>query len=60
VRHDQSECAPLEASLDGDRLKWKSHCKGQLDMVVIGDYKFRDRINMPASCGPRRRMAASR
>jgi len=37
-----SECAPLESSLDGDRLKWKLTCKGQLDMEVTGDYKFRD------------------
>jgi hypothetical protein len=37
-----SECAPLESSLDGGRLKWKLICKGQLDMEVTGDYKFRD------------------
>ena len=37
-----SECAPLESSLDGDRLKWKLTCKGQFDMEVTGDYKFRD------------------
>jgi hypothetical protein len=37
-----SECAPLDSSLDGDRLKWKLTCKGQLDMEVTGDYKFRD------------------
>jgi hypothetical protein len=42
MRTINSQCAPLESSLEGDRLKWKLVCKGQLDMVVTGDYKFRD------------------
>ena len=43
MRTINSECAPLESSLDGDRLKWRLVCKGQLNMEVTGDYKFRDR-----------------
>jgi hypothetical protein len=37
-----SECGPLERDLDGDRLKWKLVCTGQLDMELTGDYTFRD------------------
>ena len=37
-----SECGPIERSLDGDRLKWALTCKGQLDMELTGDYTFRD------------------
>jgi hypothetical protein len=37
-----SECGKLESSLDGDRLKWKLVCKGQLNMEITGDYTFRD------------------
>ena len=37
-----SECVAIERTLDGDRLKWKLVCKGQLDMELTGDYKFRD------------------
>ena len=43
MRTINSECAPLESSLEGDRLKWRLVCKGQLNMEVTGDYKFRDR-----------------
>jgi len=42
MRTINSECAPLESSLEGDRLKWRLVCRGQLNMEVIGDYKFRD------------------
>lgn len=42
MRTINSECAPLEANLEGGRLKWKLTCKGQLDMEVTGDYTFRD------------------
>ena len=38
-----SECGPIERSLDGDRLKWKLSCTGQLNMELTGDYTFRDR-----------------
>ena len=37
-----SECGPLESSLDGDRLKWKLVCKGQFNMEITGDYTFRE------------------
>jgi len=43
MRTVNSECAPLESSLEGDRLKWRLICKGQLNMEVTGDYTFRDR-----------------
>ena len=42
MRTINSECAPLEASLEDGRLKWKLTCQGQLDMEVTGDYTFRD------------------
>jgi hypothetical protein len=37
-----SECGKLESSLDGDRLKWRLICKGQLNMEITGDYTFRE------------------
>jgi hypothetical protein len=37
-----SECGKLESSLDGDRLKWRLVCTGQLNMEITGDYTFRD------------------
>jgi hypothetical protein len=37
-----SECGKPESSLDGDRLKWKLVCKGQLNMEITGDYTFRE------------------
>lgn len=37
-----SECGKLESSLEGDRLKWKLVCKGQLNMAIAGDYTFRE------------------
>src|SRR5262249_43172546 len=37
-----SECGKLESSLEGDRLKWRLVCKGQLNMEITGDYTFRE------------------
>jgi hypothetical protein len=37
-----SECGKLESSLDGDRLKWRLVCTGQLNMEITGDYTFRE------------------
>jgi len=37
-----SECGKLESSLDGNRLKWRLVCTGQLNMEITGDYTFRD------------------
>ena len=42
LRTINSECGAIERSLDGDRLKWKLICTGQLDMELTGDYTFRD------------------
>jgi hypothetical protein len=35
-----SECAPIERSLAGGKLTWKLVCKGQLNMVLTGEYNF--------------------
>lgn len=37
-----SECGPIEQSLEGNRLRWKLVCTGQLDMELTGDYTFID------------------
>lgn len=37
-----SECGKLQSSLDGDRLKWRLVCTGQLNMEITGDYTFRE------------------
>ncbi|AMN43484.1 DUF3617 domain-containing protein [Rhodoplanes sp. Z2-YC6860] len=37
-----SECGELESSLDGNRLKWRLVCTGQLNMEITGDYTFRE------------------
>jgi hypothetical protein len=35
-----SECAPLERSLVGEKLAWRLVCKGQLDMELTGEFTF--------------------
>lgn len=35
-----SDCAPIERSFDGKRLKWHLVCKGQLDMALTGAFIF--------------------
>ncbi len=35
-----SVCAPIERSLNGQRLSWRLVCKGQLDMELTGDFNF--------------------
>ena len=35
-----SVCAPIERSLDGQRLTWRLTCKGQLDMELNGEFNF--------------------
>jgi hypothetical protein len=35
-----SVCAPIERSLNGDKLTWRLTCKGQLDMELTGDFTF--------------------
>jgi Protein of unknown function (DUF3617) len=35
-----SVCAPIERSLDGQRLTWHLVCKGQLDMELAGEFNF--------------------
>ena len=35
-----SVCAPIERSLNGDKLTWRLSCKGQLDMELTGDFTF--------------------
>jgi hypothetical protein len=35
-----SVCAPIERSLDGDKLTWRLTCKGQLNMELTGDFTF--------------------
>jgi hypothetical protein len=35
-----SECAPIERKLTGDKLTWHLVCKGQLDMELTGEFNF--------------------
>jgi Protein of unknown function (DUF3617) len=35
-----SECAPIERSLAGEKLTWKLVCKGQINMELTGDFTF--------------------
>ena len=35
-----SECAPIERSLNGPLLTWHLVCKGQLNMELSGEFKF--------------------
>jgi hypothetical protein len=35
-----SVCAPIERSLNGQRLTWRLTCKGQLDMELNGEFNF--------------------
>jgi hypothetical protein len=35
-----STCAPIERSFDGEKLKWRLVCKGQLDMQLNGEFDF--------------------
>jgi hypothetical protein len=35
-----SVCAPIERSLEGEKLTWKLVCKGQLNMELSGDFTF--------------------
>ena len=35
-----SECAPIERSLDGPLLNWHLVCKGQIDMELTGKFDF--------------------
>jgi hypothetical protein len=35
-----SVCAPIERSLDGDKLSWRLTCKGQLNMELTGEFTF--------------------
>lgn len=37
-----SVCAPIERSLEGDKLTWRLTCKGQLNMELSGDFTFPD------------------
>jgi Protein of unknown function (DUF3617) len=40
ARTENSECAPIERRLSGDKLTWRLACKGQLDMELTGDFTF--------------------
>jgi hypothetical protein len=35
-----SDCAPIERSLDGRRLSWRLVCKGQINMELTGEFNF--------------------
>ncbi len=35
-----SECAPIERTLDGGRLNWRLVCKGQLNVELTGAFNF--------------------
>jgi hypothetical protein len=35
-----SECAPIERKLAGDKLTWHLVCRGQLNMELIGEFTF--------------------
>ena len=35
-----SVCAPLEHTLEADKLTWRLTCKGQLDMELTGEFVF--------------------
>jgi uncharacterized protein DUF3617 len=35
-----SECAPIERKLAGDKLTWHLVCKGQLNMELTGEFNF--------------------
>jgi hypothetical protein len=52
-----SECGALEQSLEGNRLRWKLLCVGQLDMELTGDYTFIDPQHYSATVWTRSAMA---
>lgn len=35
-----SECDPIERSLDGTKLTWRLVCKGQLNVELVGRFEF--------------------
>ena len=35
-----SDCAPIERSLNGGRLSWRLVCKGQINMELTGEFIF--------------------
>jgi hypothetical protein len=35
-----SDCAPIERSLTGQRLSWRLVCKGQINMELTGEFNF--------------------
>jgi hypothetical protein len=35
-----SECAPIERTLDGGKLNWRLVCKGQLNVELTGAFNF--------------------
>ncbi len=40
ARMINSECAPIERTLDGARLNWRLVCKGQLNVELTGAFNF--------------------
>jgi hypothetical protein len=56
-RTENSVCAPLERSFNGQRLSWKLVCKGQLDMEVTGDFDFDDAHHYTAKTQTKAAMA---
>jgi hypothetical protein len=39
-RTENSVCAPIERSFTGSKLTWRLVCKGQLNMLLTGDFDF--------------------
>jgi hypothetical protein len=37
---EDSNCTPVEHSLNGQKLTWRIACKGQLDMEQTGEFNF--------------------
>jgi Protein of unknown function (DUF3617) len=37
---ENASCAPIEHSLNGQKLTWRIQCRGQLDMEATGEFNF--------------------
>lgn len=54
-----SVCAPIERSLEGDKLTWRLTCKGQLNMELSGDFTFQDPHHYTATVRTKADMAGT-
>jgi hypothetical protein len=52
-----SECAPIERKLSGDKLTWHLVCKGQLNMELTGEFNFDSRHHYSATVRTKAQMA---